>query len=427
MTYDRPTLVNPITLTDTVATSANWPCNLSSDSSAASTALDNTKDYILDLPYYRTRALDIVGGRNIWVIGGHLTRSDNDNGPSIRLAGGAAGRTVWFEGLLIDGSGGKETDGLRTLQRHISPDTTIAKFKNCRVVGLRGQDEGPTDDFGNSSGGTHADVIQTDGGLGGLWMQDCTLSSRYAGLQLQAEVKTADGGLGASRTITAISGSGAGGTRTYTVGSSHGIVTDDWVQITGCSPSDLNGTLKCESTAATTITLRLGSQMNPGAASGFGTANKVTQTRFVGEYVTEGGLNFERVNMYGLVNRQQYITGKPDETLMAFRIGCRPSNKTNEDKTPFASGGWNGTASFTNFYCALPPNTTDIDNFVEPDGNASTHSVHRAVQAGSAGSRTLTYPNWSDVTGTINEGVPAGGDYCPSWLPGINYPAVRAP
>jgi hypothetical protein len=158
--FARPALTNPIKISLHVG-----PDRL---------RLRDRRDYILVLPRARkkTGVLEIRGGRNIRVIGGYLSVSRA--GPNIVIADGPEardGRVVHLEGLLIDGSSGAQSDGIR-----INAPRAIVQVVNCRIVGLKGR-----------KAGLHADVIQPFGGMKALRIDGLTASSHYNNLFLRRE------------------------------------------------------------------------------------------------------------------------------------------------------------------------------------------------------------------------------------------------
>lgn len=139
------------------------------------TRMDTTRDYIVKLPNTKkVGGTTLIGGRNVVVIGGHVTIPASANGQ-----GGSAQRafyikdnkgTMHFEGLLIDSSGGGESDAFAIS----SPDSVI-QIQNVRVNALLGK---------NST--WHADLIQPWGGVKELRVFNFTGSSHYQGFQLPA-------------------------------------------------------------------------------------------------------------------------------------------------------------------------------------------------------------------------------------------------
>jgi hypothetical protein len=157
--FPRPALTDPITLNLQVG--------------ADLLRLNDSRDYILVLPgVKKTGVLEIWGGRNIWIIGGHL--SVKSPGANIIIADGrspVAGRVVHLEGLLIDSSSGAESDGIR-----IKAPQAVIQIVNSRIVGLLG-----------TKRSLHADVIQPFGGMKALRIDGLTASSHYNNLYFRRE------------------------------------------------------------------------------------------------------------------------------------------------------------------------------------------------------------------------------------------------
>jgi hypothetical protein len=167
LAYSPPTLVNPITVTLPAATSVNTKATGSS-----TIGLDNTKDYIIVMPVLRTSTVQINGGRNIVIIGGHISLSvTNDAAIFITdsSTNGAAapqfGRVVHIEGVQIDNPNGLSFDGLD----YNCPSATV-RFQNCRVTGLTG-----------TYNGTHADISQNQGGATQVCYDHITGTCDYQG------------------------------------------------------------------------------------------------------------------------------------------------------------------------------------------------------------------------------------------------------
>jgi len=139
------------------------------------TTMDPTRDYIIKLPASKkTGGTALIGGRNVVIMGGHITIPLSANGQ-----GGGAQRaiyikdnkgTVHIEGVLIDGSGGGESDAIA-----IAAPDSIVQVQNVRVDGIIGK---------NST--WHADLIQPWGGVRELRVYNFTGSSGYQGFQLAA-------------------------------------------------------------------------------------------------------------------------------------------------------------------------------------------------------------------------------------------------
>ncbi|HEX7290474.1 MAG TPA: hypothetical protein VF250_05025 [Conexibacter sp.] len=133
--------------------------------------LEPGRDYVLKLP--RTRKLGgafIEGGRNVVVIGGWISLPRDTTSDQQRRALYFKGQTgtVHVEGVLIDGSGGGEGDGIA-----INAPQAAVQIENTRIVGLHG-----------SEATTHADVVQPWGGVRALRIDRLTGSSAFQGLQL---------------------------------------------------------------------------------------------------------------------------------------------------------------------------------------------------------------------------------------------------
>jgi hypothetical protein len=159
-----PALTNPITIT--LPATGDQTLNL-----------DNSRDYVIDYPAVRrVGELHLIGGRNIVIIGGASTIAPH-TGTGVRniqisdKPGVMDGRVIHIEGLDIDGSGGGEADGIG-----IGAPSAIVQIENVRITGLIGH-----------LGSTHADVIQTWGGVKELRVHDLTGASHYNNLYLRRE------------------------------------------------------------------------------------------------------------------------------------------------------------------------------------------------------------------------------------------------
>ena len=105
------------------------------------------RDYVLRLPPGRKVGGTFVeGGRNVVVIGGHISVPTGTTSDQQRRALYFKDQTgtVHVEGVLIDGSAGGEADGIAIN----APQATV-QIENVRIVDLHG-----------SQAGTHADVVQ---------------------------------------------------------------------------------------------------------------------------------------------------------------------------------------------------------------------------------------------------------------------------
>jgi hypothetical protein len=149
--FPRPTMNSPITI----------PLHVGSDS----LHLDDSRDYILVMPpQKKTGPLYIRGGHDVELIGGYM--STTTKGPNINISddsGTQSGRIVHIEGVLIDGSSGVPSDGIK-----IQAPNTIVQLENDRIVGLWG-----------TLGGYHADVVQPGGGVKELRIDGLTGASHY--------------------------------------------------------------------------------------------------------------------------------------------------------------------------------------------------------------------------------------------------------
>jgi hypothetical protein len=149
--------------------------------------LDPARDYVLQLPPARKLGGTFVeGGHDVIVIGGWITVPTGTTSDEQRRALYFKDQTgiVHVEGVLIDGSGGGDADGIAL---H-APQATV-QIENVRVAGLHG-----------SQATTHADVVQPWGGVGQLRIDRLTGTSGFQGLQLPialgpigaAEIRYAD-------------------------------------------------------------------------------------------------------------------------------------------------------------------------------------------------------------------------------------------
>jgi len=129
------------------------------------------RDYVLRLPPGRKVGGTFVeGGRNVVVIGGHISVPTGTVSDSQRRALYFKDQTgtVHVEGLEIDGSAGGEADAIAIN----APQATV-QIENVRVDYLHGRQSG-----------THADVVQPWGGVGVLRIDRLTGSSHFQGLTI---------------------------------------------------------------------------------------------------------------------------------------------------------------------------------------------------------------------------------------------------
>ena len=133
--------------------------------------LEPDRDYILRLPGERKLGGTFIeGGRNVVLVGGHITLPRDTASDAERRALYFKNQTgtVHVEGVLIDGSGGGEGDAIA-----LSAPAAVVQIQNVRIAALRGSEQG-----------THGDVVQPWGGVRELRIDRLSGSSRFQGLQL---------------------------------------------------------------------------------------------------------------------------------------------------------------------------------------------------------------------------------------------------
>jgi hypothetical protein len=151
--WSPPSLENPTTITlGTGPTTTN---------------MDPTKDYIIVLPTQKKNGTTrLVGGRNIVIKGGYVTipsgASASDQ-KAFRITNATG--TVHIEGVLIDSSGGSESDGV-----FIDAPEAIVQLQNLRIVGLHG-----------TEATNHSDIVQAHLGHRELRIDRLTGTSNYQG------------------------------------------------------------------------------------------------------------------------------------------------------------------------------------------------------------------------------------------------------
>lgn len=157
--WPKPTLVNPIT----VRLGTGY----------THTTLSTTQDYIVKLPSTKKYGGTwIEGGHNIVIVGGSVTipatvtEATTAKRAAIYLKGATG--TVHIQGVLIDGAGGAQMDGIDIA----APQATV-QLQYDRVVNIRG---------GQSS--WHGDDVQPWGGVRALRIDHFTGSSNFDGLFL---------------------------------------------------------------------------------------------------------------------------------------------------------------------------------------------------------------------------------------------------
>jgi hypothetical protein len=141
------------------------------------TTLATNRDYIVKLPATKkVGGTWIDGGHNVVIVGGYITVPQGNSSATVNettaLSIKGATGTVHVEGVLIDGSGGGEFDGI-TIN---APEATV-QLENLRIVGVRGGYER-----------VHADVVQPWGGVKDLRIDRLTGRSNYQGLTLKPDL-----------------------------------------------------------------------------------------------------------------------------------------------------------------------------------------------------------------------------------------------
>lgn len=147
--------------------------------------LDDDEDYRLEAPDVVTGGVEIVGGRHVVWVGGHLRIDDaglvgagERRGLLVRDDGDESdGRTVHLEGLLIDGN--DLSEGV-----DIDAPSAVVQLANIHVetVGFRNADDRDGTGSYEELGDNHPDVIQTYGGFRELRIDGLTAASAYQGL-----------------------------------------------------------------------------------------------------------------------------------------------------------------------------------------------------------------------------------------------------
>lgn len=169
LSWAPPQLENPITITLGTGNTSN--------------RLDDSRDYIIKLPSTRKNGgTTLIGGRNIVMIGGHISLPYKELGGSTQRAiyikddgGEVPGRVVHIEGILIDASADNGTGGHGDAIA-IDADNTIVQVQNVRAVNLFGGYDTKYYD--------HTDLIQPWGGVKELRVDKFSGSTNYQGFQI---------------------------------------------------------------------------------------------------------------------------------------------------------------------------------------------------------------------------------------------------
>lgn len=139
------------------------------------------RDYRIAIrrPVRAVGGLSLVGGRNVVVVGGHITippagpQATANDRRGLLIAGQTG--TVHVEGLLIDDAGGDLSEGI-----NIAAPRAVVQIQNTRVAGIHARDEKRFTD-------NHPDVIQTPGGVRELRVNRLTGTTTYQGLFLRGD------------------------------------------------------------------------------------------------------------------------------------------------------------------------------------------------------------------------------------------------
>ena len=157
LTWAPPTLWNPIAVAVTNANRRLF--------------LDDSRDYRLQIVEPLKRELWIEGGRNVVVIGGHITidevgasTSYQDN-TAVKIRFGDPSGTVHLEGLLVDG-------------RYVADGIGVATGRSVQIENVR--IERAYDDVK----GAHADCVQVQRGVRSLRMDRFTCTTERQGVFL---------------------------------------------------------------------------------------------------------------------------------------------------------------------------------------------------------------------------------------------------
>jgi hypothetical protein len=155
------------------------PITVTLGAGQTSTVLDAKTDYIVKLPAEKKVGVtELIGGRNVIIIGGHVTVPEDEPLEVPKVSHFAAFHlkhqtgTVHIEGVLIDNSArGSGWDAFFT-----NCPKAIVQIQNVRVEGLSGT-------FKKH----HADIAQIGHGVGELRIDRLTGTTDYQGLFLKIE------------------------------------------------------------------------------------------------------------------------------------------------------------------------------------------------------------------------------------------------
>ena len=157
LTWAPPALTNPVTINVGNANRRLF--------------LDNSRDYRLNIVEPLKRELWIEGGRNVVVIGGHITidqlggASSYQDNTGVKVRFGDPSGTVHLEGLLIDGT-------------YVADGIGIATSRNVQIQNVR------VEHAYDGIKGAHPDCVQLQQGVGHLRMDRFTCTSDLQGIFL---------------------------------------------------------------------------------------------------------------------------------------------------------------------------------------------------------------------------------------------------
>lgn len=175
--FTRPPLDRPLVID--LAATGYW------DTDNKTLNLSGGEDVLVRYPRERRVGhLSIRGARNVAIIGGYNSIGKKQDGTypgtgarqsgdfNLEIRDGDDGGTVWVEGMMIDATGGAQSDAF-----FINAPNRLVDLVHCRVEGL----------LGSLTHGRHADGIQTAGGCRRLRLDHCTIASHYNTVYLRRE------------------------------------------------------------------------------------------------------------------------------------------------------------------------------------------------------------------------------------------------
>lgn len=152
------------------------PETIALEPGATTTDLEPDRDYILTIPRTGKGDTFVRGGRNIVIIGGHISTGRGQapwSSPEHRaLYFADTTGTIHVEGVLIDDIDSGQGDGIA-----IAAPGAVLQVQNVRITGLTGKEQG-----------NHADVLQLWGGVKEVRVDRLTGSTDYQGLHVQPDL-----------------------------------------------------------------------------------------------------------------------------------------------------------------------------------------------------------------------------------------------